>query len=253
MQWTIPGTVLAAQTEDAEKIRDVFNAFFLAGNISLSQVSAISGLEPYMIQNWVRRKYLSNSQGKKYSLDQLCRILTINLLRKSMSIDKVCDLLSYVNGQLDESGDDLIADAELYFLLVSLAAQVYGRKGTLEEGIEKSVRQLQHQPGAVAGFSVSPDRAAMFQISQDLNAFFHQSVRRFCVQINNKTYSAAVMIVFRIIQAQSAGIARGITLKKGGRVCHFSPLSFIRKITLGIIKLFTKNAYKKQHRPNNFL
>lgn len=64
MQWTIPGTVLAAQTEDAEKIRDVFNAFFLAGNISLSQVSAISGLEPYMIQNWVRRKYLSNSQGK---------------------------------------------------------------------------------------------------------------------------------------------------------------------------------------------
>lgn len=98
MQWTIPGTVLSAQTEDAEKIRDVFNAFFLAGNISLSQVSAISGLEPYIIQNWVRRKYLSNSQGKKYSLDQLCRILTINLLRKSMSIDKVCDLLSYVNG-----------------------------------------------------------------------------------------------------------------------------------------------------------
>ena len=40
MQWTIPGTVLTAQTEDAEKIRDVFNAFFLAGNISLSQVSA---------------------------------------------------------------------------------------------------------------------------------------------------------------------------------------------------------------------
>ena len=149
MQWTIPGTVLAAQTEDAEKIRDVFNAFFLAGNISLSQVSAISGLEPYMIQNWVRRKYLSNSQGKKYSLDQLCRILTINLLRKSMSIDKVCDLLSYVNGQLDESGDDLIADAELYFLLVSLAAQVYGRKGSLEEGIEKSVRQLPERiPGA---------------------------------------------------------------------------------------------------------
>ena len=50
---------------------------------------------------------------------------------------------------LDESGDDLIDDAELYFLLVSLAAQVYGRKGTLEEGIEKSVRQLPERiPGA---------------------------------------------------------------------------------------------------------
>ena len=149
MQWTIPGTVISAQTEEAEKIRDVFNAFFLAGNISLSQVSAISGLEPYMIQNWVRRKYLSAPQGKKYTLDQLCRILTLNLLRKSMTIEKICELLSYVNGQLDESGDDLIDDAELYFLLVSLAAQVYGRKGTLEEGIEKSVSNLPERiPGA---------------------------------------------------------------------------------------------------------
>jgi len=142
MQWTIPGTVLSAQTEDAEKIRDVFNAFFLAGNISLNQVSAISGLEPYMIQNWVRRKYLSNSQGKKYSLDQLCRILTINLLRKSMSIDKVCDLLSYVNGQLDESGDDLIADAELYFLLVSLAAQALKKaSGSFPSGFPVQIRK----------------------------------------------------------------------------------------------------------------
>ena len=149
MQWIIPGTVISAQTEDAEKIQDVFNAFFLAGNISLSQVSAISGLEPYMIQNWVRRKYLSSPQGKKYTLDQLCRILTINLLRKSMPIEKVCTLLSYVNGQLDESGDDLIDDAELYFLLVSLAAQVYGRRGTLEEGIERSVSRLPERiPGA---------------------------------------------------------------------------------------------------------
>ena len=149
MTWTIPGTTLTAPREDAEQIESQFQSMFLAGGIVLSQVTSITGLDAYMIQNWVRRKYLSNPQGKKYSLDHLCRILTINLLRKSMSIDKVCDLLSYVNGQLDESGDDLIDDAELYFLLVSLAAQVYGRKGTLEEGIEKSVRQLPERiPGA---------------------------------------------------------------------------------------------------------
>ena len=178
MQWTIPGTVLAAQTEDAEKIRDVFNAFFLAGNISLSQVSAISGLEPYMIQNWVRRKYLSNSQGKKYSLDQLCRILTINLLRKSMSIDKVCDLLSYVNGQLDESGDDLIADAELYFLLVSLAAQVYGRKGTLEwhaitsgaPGFAGSYRPVSRSPSAEVMYTRSHGSALSASMARDISS-----------------------------------------------------------------------------------
>lgn len=149
MQWTIPGTVLPGQTEEAENIPQVFHAFFLAGDISLSQVSAISGLEPYMIQNWVRRKYLPNPQGKKYNQNQLCRILTINLLRKSMAIEKVCALLGYVNGQLDEEQDDLISDADLYFLLVALAAQVYGRKGTLEEGIEKSVQALPERiPGA---------------------------------------------------------------------------------------------------------
>lgn len=149
MQWTIPGTVIPGSTEDAGKVRETFSAFFLAGDITLSQVSAISGLEPYMIQNWVRRKYLSNPQGKKYSLNQLCRILTINLLRKSMPIEKACELLSYVNGQLDQEGDDLIDDAELYFLLVTLAAQVYGRSGTLEAGIEESVKDLPERiPGA---------------------------------------------------------------------------------------------------------
>lgn len=52
-------------------------------------------------------------------------------------------------GSWMKAGTDLIDDAELYFLLVSLAAQVYGRKGTLEEGIEKSVRQLPERiPGA---------------------------------------------------------------------------------------------------------
>lgn len=151
MQWTIPGTVIQGSTEEAGKIRQIFNAFFLAGDITLSQVSAISDLEPYMIQNWVRRKYLSNPQGKKYTLNQLCRILTINLLRKSMPIEKVCDLLAYVNGELDQEGDDVIDDAELYFLLVSQAAQVYGRSGTMDAGIEESVRDLPERiPGANA-------------------------------------------------------------------------------------------------------
>lgn len=149
MQWTIPGTVIQSRTENAGKIKETFSAFFLAGDITLSQVSAISGLEPYMVQNWVRRKYLSNPQGKKYTLNQLCRVLTINLLRKSMPIENVCGLLGYVNGRLDQEGDDLIDDAELYFLLISLAAQIYGRSGTLEAGIEKSVKDLPERiPGA---------------------------------------------------------------------------------------------------------
>jgi hypothetical protein len=39
-----------------------------------------------------------------------------------MSLDKICALLGYVNGRLDDEGDDIIGDAQLYFLFVSLAA-----------------------------------------------------------------------------------------------------------------------------------
>ena len=149
MQWTIPGTVISAQTEDAEKIRDVFNAFFLAGNISLSQLSAISGLEPYMIQNWVRRGYLSPPVGKKYSLNQLCRILNINLMRSCFPLEKVCTVLSYVNGRLNDTSDDLIDDSALYFLFVTLAAAVRDQNYNLETAIQRALRDLpERMPGA---------------------------------------------------------------------------------------------------------
>ena len=40
-----------------------------------------------------------------------------------MSLDKICALLGYVNGRLDDEGDDIIGDTELYFQFVYLAAQ----------------------------------------------------------------------------------------------------------------------------------
>ena len=51
MEWTIPGTVLTAKREDAVNIEKDFKAMFLGGGIMLSQVAAISGLEPYDVQN----------------------------------------------------------------------------------------------------------------------------------------------------------------------------------------------------------
>ena len=46
MQWTIPGTTLLGQREDADRVDSVFRALFLAGGLTLSQVSGIAGLEP---------------------------------------------------------------------------------------------------------------------------------------------------------------------------------------------------------------
>ena len=44
MQWTIPGTTLPGQREDADRVDSVFEALFLAGGLTLSQVSGIAGL-----------------------------------------------------------------------------------------------------------------------------------------------------------------------------------------------------------------
>lgn len=124
MNWTVPGTVLQIQREEATHIEDTFAALFLAGGIALSQVSAITGLESYTIQNWVKRGLLSPPQGKKYSMRQLCRIININMLKGVLPMERVCGMLHYINGRLDDESDDAIDDSQLLFMFVKLAARV---------------------------------------------------------------------------------------------------------------------------------
>ncbi len=123
MQWTIPGTVLPADLSEAESVEEKFSAMFLGGGMVLSQVAAVTGLEPYTIQNWVKRGFLTKPVGKKYTLRQLCRIININMLKSALPMEEICRLISYVNGQLDDESDDLIDDSRLYFLFIRLAAQ----------------------------------------------------------------------------------------------------------------------------------
>lgn len=130
MQWLIPGTVLPAKREDAVHIEHDFGAMFLGGGIMLSQVSAISGLEPYDVQNWVKRQLLPAPVNKRYDLNQLCRILTINMLKKVLPMERITGLLSYINGELDDRSDDIIDDSRLYFLFVKLAARARHIGGT---------------------------------------------------------------------------------------------------------------------------
>lgn len=124
MMWTIPGTVLTARREEADLVPQQLEAMFFGGGITLSQVTAITGLEAHTVQNWVKRGFLTSPVGKRYTLRQLSRILNINMLRGAMPIDRICGLLSYVNGKLDDDADDMIDDTELYFLFVKLAARM---------------------------------------------------------------------------------------------------------------------------------
>ena len=122
MKWTVPGTVLQIPRQDAEHIQDLFSPMFLAGGIVLSQVSGITGLEPYTVQNWVKRGFLIPPQRKRYTLRQLCRIINIQMLKGVLPMDRICGLLAYVNGNLSDESDDIIDDSDLYFMFVKLAA-----------------------------------------------------------------------------------------------------------------------------------
>ena len=124
MAWNIPGTVLHIPREDAQRIDQVFSSMFLAGDLLLGQVSGISGLEPYTVQNWVKRGLLPPPERKRYTVRQLCRILNINMLKGVLPMERICGLLGYINGQLDDESDDIIDDSQLYFLFVRLAARI---------------------------------------------------------------------------------------------------------------------------------
>ena len=151
MKWRIPGTVLQIEKENADGVEDMFSSMFLAGGMVLSQVASISGLEPYTIQNWVKRGFLSPPQHKRYSINQLCRILQINMLKSVLPLEQICGLLSYINGKLDEENVDIIADARLYFLFVRLAsrAKELDNPQSWEKAMKDALAQYQEPvPGA---------------------------------------------------------------------------------------------------------
>lgn len=88
----------------------------------LSQVCQITGLEPYAVQNWVKRGFLAPPVKKKYNRRQLSRIIIINMLKTALPMESICRILSYVNGQLDDESDDIIDDSVMYLIFLRLAA-----------------------------------------------------------------------------------------------------------------------------------
>ena len=151
MNWTIPGTTLTGTREEAGSIPAQFQALFLGGGISLSQVTSITGLDPYMIQNWVKRGFLTKPEQKRYSLNQLCRIITISMLKGILPMERICSMLRYVNGRLDDESDDLIDDAALYFLFLGLAARAreFDTPSHWDQAIEATLQEYEEPaPGA---------------------------------------------------------------------------------------------------------
>lgn len=149
----LPGTTIEISELNKGVSRNMFDGIFAAGGITLSQVSVMTGLEPHAIQNWVKRGFVSSPVKRQYSKDQFARIVTLNMLRESLQLDKICEMLSYINGALDDESDNLISDSELYHKYVDLISESRGGIITDREAIEEAVSEVASQyeepiPGA---------------------------------------------------------------------------------------------------------
>lgn len=151
MQWTIPGTTVTDARENADNIRQLFQSLFLSGGLTLSQVSKITGIEPYTVQNWVKRGFLSPPVSKRYDMEQVCRLINMNILRGTVPLEEIIHLMRYLNGDLADETDDLVDDTQLFFYFTRLAARAryIGGTKTWDEALEEITEQYREpRPGA---------------------------------------------------------------------------------------------------------
>ena len=106
----IPGTNLPLNNETSMMFSNIDVLFSAAKGLSLSQVTSISGLPASTVQNWVKRGWIKVTNGKKYEEASFSRILIINILRDTIQLDKIDDLLNFVCNKSAESGDDIIEE-----------------------------------------------------------------------------------------------------------------------------------------------
>ena len=131
MSATFPGTTIEVSKIEKGSTRALFDGIFATGGITLSQVSIMTGLEPYLIQNWVKRGFVTRPIGRVYSREQFARIIIINMLRESLQIEKICTLIRIISGDPHDKSDDLISDDALYHKYVDMLAD--GDVNVMEE------------------------------------------------------------------------------------------------------------------------
>ncbi len=139
----IPGTIM-----DQRKMGNVTGLeflnkiFYITDGIMLSQIREICAIDGSTLQNWTKRGWVANARNKRYDKNQLARILIINMMRDSMQLERIAQLLTYVNGRAGDASDDIIPESELYdYLCRILDIMVSGGTVPDENGMQEVIRQ----------------------------------------------------------------------------------------------------------------
>ena len=109
----LPGTNIEIP-RSTRSIRALSSSLFLAGGLSLAQVSGLTNLPPHVLQNWVKRGFLPPPLKNQYSAGQFFRIAIINFLKDSLRIELIVKLIGYVNASLPGGSGSFMDEAVLY-------------------------------------------------------------------------------------------------------------------------------------------
>ncbi len=121
----IPGTIMDKVKMGNVTGLDFLNKiFYITDGIMLSQIREICGIDGSTLQNWTKRGWVANAHCKRYDKNQLARILIINMMRDSMQLDRIAQILTYVNGRAGDISDDIIPESELYDYLCRVIDQL---------------------------------------------------------------------------------------------------------------------------------
>lgn len=118
MMKTIPGTAINFSEQGRYTAFSLVSPILEAtGGLTLSQLSKLTALEGSTIQNWIKRGWVSSPKSKKYSEKQVIRIILINMLKGVMKLEQIANLMTYINGDVEDTSDDIIDDVTLYNIL----------------------------------------------------------------------------------------------------------------------------------------
>lgn len=111
----IPGTALEFHSVAKDDCFSLIAPMLtVTKGLTLAQVRELTGLETSTIQNWIKRGWVKNPEGKRYGEEQIMRIILINMMRGSMQMEQIAFLMSYINGSVYDRSDDILPDRELF-------------------------------------------------------------------------------------------------------------------------------------------
>ncbi|MEG0229408.1 MAG: DUF1836 domain-containing protein [Oscillospiraceae bacterium] len=143
-----PGTILEPQEKLCVDGKSFLHGIFSATKgLMLSQIKEISGIDSPALLNCVDIGYVHRPIYKRYNINQVARILLINMLRSVTKIENIKKLLEFLNGNANDRSDDIIEEHIFYDYicqtidLISEKEESINKK-TSEEELDKIINDV---------------------------------------------------------------------------------------------------------------